>query len=375
MRLKHPGYIFSFVIFALVLLCGSVYAQTQDARPYTLVTVAEGLDYPWSVAFLPDGDMLVSERPGALVRINAQGEKTQIKGLPPVVARRQGGLLGLALDPEFEHNRLLYFSYVARGMGGTGTQVARAELRDDILHDVRVIFKAVPKMRSDVHFGSRLLFAPDGKLFITLGERFDMRQAQDRSNHLGSLIRINPDGSIPDDNPFVGQEKIRPKIYSYGHRNMQGIALQPGTNTIWAHEHGPKGGDEVNIIKPGANYGWPKITYGIDYDGTIISTETEAPGMEQPVTYWTPSIAPSGMSFYTGDKFPDWQGDLFVGALAGTHLRHLSVNGQQITAQDILLEELGERIRDVATGPDGYLYVLTDSHDGRLIRLEPRHQR
>jgi len=356
----------SFV--TLIVLSGTAAAAEQ---PFKLVTVAGGLEFPWSVAFLPEGGYLVTERGGKLLRIAEDGKKTEIAGLPQITARGQGGLMDVALDPDFAANRFIYFSYVTRGYGGTGTQVARAQLAGDALAGVEVIFKAEPKKRSDVHFGGRLLFAPDGTLFITLGERFDMKEAQDTSNHLGSIIRINKDGSAPPDNPFAGKHGVKPEIYSFGHRNVQGIALQPGTGTIWAHEHGPQGGDEVNILKPGANYGWPVITYGIDYDGSVISTITEAPGMEQPVIYWKPSIAPCGMAFYDGDKFPAWKGDLFVGALAGAHLRRLEVKGQEITEQEILLADLGERIRDVAAGPDGFLYILTDSPEGRLIKLAP----
>lgn len=358
---------------SLLILAFSVLAlPAQAAAPFHLVTVAEDFDFPWALAFLPEGDYLVTEKPGRLLRVTAEGQKTEIKGLPPIVARGQGGLLDIIVDPAFAQNRTVYFSYVARGQGGTGTQVARARLEGNALENVRVIFAAEPKRRTDLHFGSRLLFGPDGKLYITLGERFYMEEAQDPGNNLGSIIRLNPDGSVPDDNPFIGRNGFRPENFTYGNRNVQGIALEPGTDMIWFHEHGPQGGDEVNILKAGANYGWPEITYGINYDGRIISPETKAPGMEPPVIHWTPSIAPSGMAFYQGDKFPEWQGDIFVGALAGTHLRRLDVEEGEIVDQEVLLEDLGERIRDVRSLPDGFLYILTDSHDGRLIRLVPR---
>lgn len=356
------------IIFTCLLLLPGKHTHASELKR-TIIT--DGLSYPWAVAFLPDGSFLVTEKPGKLLKISPDGKKAEIDGLPAIVARRQGGLLDIILDPDFKTNRLIYFSYVGRGMGGTSTEVARAALIGNNLSNLQTIFKAKPKMRSDLHFGSRLLFAPDGTLFITLGERFKMQDAQNLKNHHGALVRINPDGSVPDDNPFTGQKGAKPEIYSYGHRNMQGIALQPGTDTIWTHEHGPQGGDEVNIIRPGVNYGWPVISYGIDYDGSIITDKTEAPGMAQPVIHWTPSIAPCGMAFYNGDKFPDWRGDLFVGALAGAHLRRLDVEGQEIIEQEVLLTDLEERIRDVRAGPDGYLYILTDSHDGKLIRLEP----
>ncbi len=235
-----------------------------------------------------------------------------------------------------------------------------------------MVFRANPKTPGANHYGSRLLFAPDGTLFVTLGDRFGfMFRAQKVGDHLGTIVRIRDDGGVPKDNPFVGRRNALPEIFSYGHRNVQGIALRPGTSTVWAHEHGPLGGDEVNILKPGVNYGWPAITYGIDYSGAKISDRTKAPGMAQPIVTWVPSIAPSGMAFYDGDKFPGWKGDLFVGALARTHLRRLELEGDRVVAQEELIEDLGERIRDVRSGPDGFLYLLTDHPEGRVLRLEP----
>lgn len=363
------------VFFTMIFMPVLASAQTvKSSDDYEIVfdVVADNLDYPWAVAAIPDGRFLVTEKPGRLMLVNEDGEKTEVRGLPPnLISRRQGGLLDIILAPDFARSRMVYFSYVGRGYGGTGTEVARAVLKRDRLENLEVIFKAQPKMRSDVHFGSRLLFAPDGTLFITLGERYRMDEAQNPGNHLGAVVRINPDGSVPNDNPFAGREGYRPEIYSYGHRNVQGIALQPGTERIWIHEHGPQGGDEVNILKPGANYGWPEITYGIDYDDTIISEKTHKEGMEQPVIHWTPSIAPSGMAFYEGDRFPAWHGDIFAGALVGTHVRRLEVQGADITGQEILLGDLGMRFRDVTVGPDGYIYLLTDAHDGLLVRLKP----
>ncbi|MPZ10964.1 MAG: PQQ-dependent sugar dehydrogenase [Kiloniellaceae bacterium] len=335
--------------------------------------MAEGLEHPWGMAFLPDGGMLITERPGRL-RLLKDGrlQPEAIAGTPEVVARGQGGLLDVALHPDFADNRLVYLSYAGAGEDGVGTEVARARFDGSRLEDLEVIFRAEPKTSGRNHFGSRLLFADDGTLYITLGDRYSFKEeAQNPANHLGSIVRLNDDGSVPDDNPFVGRQDARPEIFSYGHRNVQGLALQRATGTLWAHEHGPQGGDEVNILRPGANYGWPAITYGIDYSGAIISEKTSAPGMEQPVVFWDPSIAPSGMAFYDGDRFPKWKGDLFVGALAHQHLRRLMIEGQRVVGQEVLLEELGERIRDVRVGPDGYLHVLTDSSNGRLLRLEP----
>lgn len=363
---------------ALLTQAASGQAQetyTSSAGPKFRVTeVAGGLQNPWGLAFLPGGDMLITERSSRL-RLIRDGalQPEPVAGAPQVAARGQGGLLDVALHPKFAENRLIYLSYSGSGEGGANTEVMRARFKNGRLENGEVIFRAEPKTSGSNHYGSRLLFAPDGTLFVTLGDRYSyLKEAQNTANHLGTVIRINDDGSTPKDNPFVGDSKARPEIYSFGHRNSQGIALRPGTNEIWQHEHGPRGGDEVNILKPGANYGWPAITYGVDYSGAVISDKTALPGMEQPVVYWDPSIAPSGMAFYDGDKFPEWKGDLFVGALAETHLRRLEIEGRKVVEQEVLLDTLGERIRDVRSGPDGFLYVVTDdSRNGRVLRLEP----
>jgi aldose sugar dehydrogenase len=348
--------------------------NTKDGVRFRVVEVANGLANPWSLAFLPGGDMLVTERPGRLRLIrNGKLEREPIAGAPKVAARGQGGLLDVALHPNFAQNRFVYLSYAADGEGGAGTEVMRAKLSGNSLEEGKVIFRVEPKTGGANHYGSRLLFAPDGTLFITLGDRFTYRdEAQNLGNHLGTIVRVKDDGTVPDDNPFKARAGAKPEIFSYGHRNTQGIALRPGTPQIWQHEHGPRGGDELNLLKAGANYGWPKITYGVDYSGAIISDKKEAPGMEQPVVYWVPSIAPSGMAFYDGDKFPAWKGNLFVGALALTHLRRIKLDGNRVTSQEVLLDNLGERIRDVRNGPDGFLYLVTDSSgNGRVLRLEP----
>lgn len=340
---------------------------------FRIVTLAEGLDHPWGLAFLPDGGLLVTERSGRL-RLFKDGklQNSPIEGTPEVAAKGQGGLLDVALHPDFAENALVYLSYAGAGDGGAGTEVARGRLEGMELKDLEVIFRAQPKTGGTGHYGSRLVFAGDGSLYISLGDRRSfMKEAQNPANHIGSVIRLNDDGSVPRDNPFLGLPGKRPEIFSYGHRNVQGMALHPDTGAVWAHEHGPRGGDEVNLLKPGANYGWPAITYGVDYSGAIISDKTAAPGMEQPVVYWDPSIAPSGMAFYDGHRFPQWQGDLFVGALAHLHLRRLELDGDKVVDQESLLVDFGERIRDVRTGPNGYLYILTDSSDGQLLRLEP----
>lgn len=366
------GLLCSYAAYSIKPALGDGHVTSSAQADFSVVTLAEGLENPWGLAFLPDGAMLITERSGDL-RLFKDGrlEDQAIAGVPAVVARGQGGLLDVAIHPDFAENNLVYLSYAGPGDGGTSTEVARGRLNDMALEDVEVIFRAVPKSGGTGHFGSRLVFANDGKLFISLGDRRQIRESQNLGNHIGTMIRLNDDGSVPDDNPFIGQAGALPEIFSYGHRNVQGMTLHPESGEIWAHEHGPRGGDELNLLKAGANYGWPVITYGIDYSGAIISDKTEAAGMEQPVVYWDPSIAPSGMAIYDGDKFPQWQGDIFVGALAHLHLRRLEMEGDRVVDQESLLVDLGERIRDVRSGPDGYLYVLTDSGDGQLLRLEP----
>ena len=362
-------------LLLLVLPLGSA-ARTFQSEEHTfeVVTVVDGLAHPWGMAFLPNGDVLVTERPGRLRLVRDGGlVDAPIDGVPAVNDRRQGGLLDVTLHPDFESNRLVYLSYSADGEGGAGTEVARGRLDGDAFVDVEVIFVARPKTSGSLHYGSRLQFGPDGLLYVTLGERYShMDQAQDPSNHLGTVVRLRDDGSIPEGNPFVDGEGGAPEVFTYGHRNVQGIDVRPSDGSIWIHEHGPKGGDEINVLRAGANYGWPAITYGVDYSGAVISEKTHAPGMEQPVLHWTPSIAPSGMVFYDGDAFPAWKDDLFVGALAATHLRRVVFQGDEVVHQEVLLSDLARRIRDVEVGPDGLPYLLTDHADGSLLRLEPR---
>lgn len=352
---------------------GPAFAADSAPSAYRTVTVAKGLEHPWGMAFLPDGRILVTERPGRLRIVSLKGDiSPPLRGLPKITALGQGGLLDVALHPDFKSNRLVYFSFSEPGAGGLGTAVARGRLEGNALLEVQTIFRQKPKLEGGFHFGSRLVFAPDGTLYISMGDRGRMERAQDTGNHQGTIARVNDDGSIPKDNPFVGRADALPEIYTYGNRNVQGMALNPRTGIVWAQEHGPKGGDEVNILKSGANYGWPAITCGTDYDGTAISDLTAKQGMEQPVLHWTPSIAPSGMAFYEGDKFPHWKGDLFVGALKDRHLRRIDLDGDKVVRQEILLKELRARIRDVRSGPDGFLWVLTDAPDGKLIRIEPK---
>lgn len=346
-----------------------VRTQEQDLR---LVKVTGGLEHPWGMAFLPDGRLLVTERPGRL-RIVESGRllPQPVAGLPAVAQNGQGGLLDVALHPRFSENGWVYFSYAARGEGGVGTEVARGKLAGNRLTDVQVIFRQQPKLGGGRHFGSRLVFDREGYLYITLGDRGDDDRAQRLDQLVGKVVRLKDDGGIPADNPFLNRAGARPEIFTLGNRNVQGAALHPVTGLVWAHEHGPQGGDEVNVLRAGVNYGWPVITYGVQYvTGTKIGEGTRKEGMAQPIWKWVPSIAPSGMAFYTGDRFPKWKGDLFVGALKHQSLVRLRLDGEKVVSEERMLEGLG-RVRDVRAGPDGYLYLLTDASDGELLRLEP----
>lgn len=335
-------------------------------------TFVDGLEHPWALAFLPDGRLLVTERPGRLRVVSGPGRLSEpVRGVPEVYASGQGGLLDVAIDPKFAENRRIYLSYAEPGDGGAGTAVARARFAEDRLEDVQVIYRQQPKVRSRNHFGSRLVFAPDGTLFVTQGDRFDYSEAaQDLSNHIGKIVRIRPDGSVPPDNPFVGKSGARPEIWSYGHRNVQAAALDPRTGRLWTVEHGARGGDELNQPQAGRNYGWPVISYGVHYSGLKIGEGTAKPGMEQPVYYWDPVIAPSGATFYRGDAFPGWKGSLLVGSLRGALVRLVIENGK-VAREERYLAELGERIRDVQEGPDGLIYVVTDASRGRVLRVQP----
>lgn len=345
----------------------------ERTPPVKVVTVADGLNHPWSLAFLPDGRLLVTERPGRLrVVENGRLLPQSVAGFPPVVARGQGGLLDVVVHPQFSENRWIYLSYSAAGKGGQGTHVGRGRLDGMQLRDWEVIFALEPKTGTNHHFGSRLVFDRDGHLYITIGDRGDDDRAQNLADPAGSVLRLHDDGRIPGDNPFVKTPGARAEIWSYGHRNPQGAALHPGSGKLWLHEHGPQGGDEVNIVTRGMNYGWPVITYGRQYvSGFKIGEGTHKQGMAQPIHYWVPSIAPSGMAFYTGDKFPQWRNSLFVGALAAQSLVRLELAGEKIKREERLFQgELG-RLRDVRSGPDGYLYLLTDQNPGKLLRLQP----
>ncbi|MEO7133368.1 MAG: PQQ-dependent sugar dehydrogenase [Vicinamibacterales bacterium] len=352
---------------------------------FDVVTVVEGLQNPWSVAFLPGGKMLITERPGRLRVLDTDGKlSTPVTGLPPVLVRGQGGLLDVVLDPAFATNNLIYWSFSEpRENNENNTAVARGKFVDDAtaprVDDVQVIYHQTPSLNSTLHFGSRLVFGRDGTLFVTQGDRSIIpgrMQAQQMDSGIGKLVRINADGSIPKDNPFVGKEGVRPEIWSFGHRNIQSAALNPATGELWEIEHGTRGGDELNIARKGKDYGWPTIAYGIEYQGgQITGGIQQQAGMEQPIYYWDPIIGPSGMTFYTGSLFPQWKGNLFVGGHGTLDLVRLTLDGEKIVGEERLLKDLQpkpERIRDVRTGPDGAIYILTDSATGRLLKLVPK---
>lgn len=354
--------------------------STESPRPVQgavrVTEVISGLEHPWALAFLPNGSMLITERPGRLRLLNTEGTLSEpIQGVPDVAARSQGGLLDVLLSPQFDNDRLVYLSYAESGGQASGTAVGRGRLSDDgrQLTDFTVIFRQQPKLSSGQHFGGRMVFGRDGLLYITLGENNRRPTAQDLDKHQGTVVRIHPDGRVPNDNPFMGQSNALPEIWTYGHRNPQGMAFNPWTGELWAHEHGPRGGDEINIIRRGLNYGWPLATYGINYNGLPIpeAQGTAVEGTEPPLLWWKKSPAVSGMAFYDHDRFPEWENSLFVGALASRRLLRLTLDGDRVVAEEHLLHERGDRIRDVRQGPDGYIYVLTDTAQGSLLRLEP----
>ena len=345
---------------------------------FGVTVLAKGLEHPWAVEPLPGGDLLVTEKPGRMRIISATGEKgPPLAGVPEVDARGQGGLLDVALSPKFESDRTVYWSYSEPRQGGNATSVARGVLSQDreTLEQVRVIFRAMPTYDGTMHYGSRLAFGPDGTLYITLGERSDkpMRpQAQRLDSDMGKIVRINPDGSAPKDNPFAGQADARPEIWSLGHRNIQAAAFDP-QGRLWEVEHGTNGGDELNLVQKGKNYGWPLVAYGEEYSGQAIpGAVTAKEGTEQPVYYWDPVIAPSGMQFYTGDAFPAWKGSVFIGGLKDTKLVRLTLENNRVTGEEHLLKERGQRVRDVRQGPDGALYIVTDKDNGELWRVAPQ---
>jgi glucose/arabinose dehydrogenase len=361
-------------LLALVFLSPAAQAldrtfDTQTGR-MKAERVAGPLEHPWGLGFLPDGAILVTERPGRIRLVAPDGATSEpLKGTPQVFAQGQGGLLDLALDPDFANNRLVYMSYAEPGEGGASTAVARGRLEDNEIKDLKIIFRQQPKVDGPNHFGSRLVFGRDGTLFVALGERFKFAPAQDLASHLGKIVRINPDGTIPADNPFVATAGALPEIWSYGHRNIQGAALHPETGALWVAEHGPRGGDEVNVAQPGQNYGWPLVSWGRHYSGEPIPNPPTRPDLTDAIYQWTPVIAASGAAFYTGDLLPDWQGDLLVGGLVSQGLVRLTLDGEKVVAEERI--PLAAPIRQVRQGPDGAVYVLTDKRDGEILRLSP----
>ncbi|MBM3374040.1 MAG: PQQ-dependent sugar dehydrogenase [Betaproteobacteria bacterium] len=367
-------------LFCMVLLVQGTAALAQTVKSekheFRVVTLVRGLQNPWSLAFLPDGRMLVTEREGRLRIIGKDWrlDPKPVEGLPEIVASGQGGLLDVVLHPQFEKNGWIYWSYNAPDAdkkSGWGTAMARGKLQGHRMTEVQVLFSMEPKTRAGHHFGGRIVFDGKGLVYLTLGDRGDMPRAQRMDDHAGSVIRLHDDGRVPADNPFVMQAGAKPEKFTLGNRNMQGAALHPRSGELWTHEHGPQGGDEINIMRAGRNYGWPVVTFGVNYGiGTKIGEGTSKPGMEPPLLVWTPSIAPSGMAFYTGDAFPNWKGNLLVGALRDEMLVRLELEGDKVVRQERLIKGQIGRIRDVRVGPDGLIYLLTDEREGALVRLE-----
>ena len=349
--------------------------RQYSSSEFTVVTIAEGLHFPWSVAVLPDGSYLVTEKTGGLKHISVDGSAQDITGLPEDIhVDQQGGLLEIALAPDFETSRTVYLSYAAGDKKANRTALYKARFDGDTLVGGEQIFKANPTKDTGSHFGGRIAFMPDGSLILSLGEGFAYREAaQDKSSHLGKVLRLNADGSAASGNPFAGDAKAAPEVYSYGHRNVQGLHYDVQSGMLWAHEHGPKGGDELNILKPGANYGWPLSTTGVDYNGAKITPHKTYPGTENFVKDWVPSIAPSGLTIYRGDMFPEWNGDAFVGGLKSKDLRRIDLENGKFVSEESLLTDLNARIRDVRTAPDGALLILTDdAENGKLLRITPK---
>ncbi len=364
--------LFSLALAPISALAEQPVIDSQIVDGYQLDTVADGLDFPWCVAFLPNGDLLVTQRSGALVRVDGAGKKHVITGMPEVYHARQGGLFDVMVSPDFAATGIVYLSYAAGTPGANQTSVFKARLQDDALVDGDVIFAASPTKATAVHYGGRMVTLPDGSIVLTLGDGFRYREeAQKLSSHIGTIVRFMPDGSAPADNPYIGRKDALPEIFSYGHRSVQGLVHDAQTGTLWAHEHGAQGGDELNLLVPGGNYGWPLATTGIDYTGAKITPFKQYPGTEKFAHDWVPSIAPSGMVRYRGTLMPELDGDFLIGGLASMDVRLLETAGNEVTSEHVLFEELEERIRDLRIGPDGAIYLLTDTDEGRVIRISP----
>jgi glucose/arabinose dehydrogenase len=366
------------IIVALISLpVGTVNAASQSgnqtAAGYKIETLAEGLDFPWSIAFLPNGDYLVALRVGEVRRISATGEVGEpLTGLPDTYVASQGGYFDVMLDPDYASNQTIYLSFAHGTAAENGTRIIKGTLHDTAVENIQTLFTVSPLKDTPVHYGGKMIFLQDGTLMMTTGDGFQYREAaQDRFNLLGKIIRINKDGSVPSDNPYADGSQGDPKVWSYGHRSPQGLVLDDATGIVYMHEHGAQGGDELNAILPALNYGWPAVTKGVNYSGAYVSPLTSAPGIEEPLTYWVPSIAPSGLAIYDGAAFPQWQGDLFVGALVDQEVRHLKMESGKIVSEAPVFTEINARIRDVRVGPDGFLYILTDSDSGKVLRVVP----
>ncbi|MBU0784711.1 MAG: PQQ-dependent sugar dehydrogenase [Gammaproteobacteria bacterium] len=375
-KLSKPGKAVGMPALALLLGVGLALPQgdaiAQGSKPYKIETVVEGLESPWSMAFLPDGRALITEKPGRLRLLGTDGklQAKPLSGVPQVFYSGQAGLFDVLPATDFAQSQQIFLSYACGNRSANHTCVSSATLGANGLESVKEIFRSQMAKSGSAHFGGRLVWLPDNTLVITLGDGYSYREeAQNLSNHLGKIVRINADGSVPKNNPFVGKPGAKPEIYSYGHRNVQGLAYDAATKQLISHEHGPRGGDEVNVITPGINYGWPKATYGIDYSGAQISPYNEYEGTQQPAIYWVPSIAPSGITVYNGDMFPQWKGSLLVGALKAKQVSRVVLKGNKAAEVDVLFKEVGERIRDIRTGPDGAIYLLTDNADGRVLRV------
>lgn len=362
------------ILFTTITLISCSNKSTANTDEIIVSEYAKGLIQPWGMAFLPNGDLLVTEKKGQLRIISPAGKVSEpLSGMVNITVKGQGGLMDVALDPDFQNNRMIYFSYVkVSDNGHAKTAVAKAKLANNKLTEIQTIWQQAQTNETGRHFGSRLVFDRTGHLFVTLGDRGGKENVQDLSTHFGKVVRIDTDGNPAKDNPFLNQENALPDIYSTGHRNVQGAYLHPETGELWGNEHGPRGGDEINIIKAGKNYGWPLITYGINYNGTPITDKTEMDGMEQPIHYWDPSIATSGMLIYSGDAFPKWKGDIFTGALKLMHLNRIKLDkNNKVVSEERLLKDQKSRIRDIEQGPNGHIYVATDSGDGKILKISP----
>lgn len=362
------------VVAPVALTTEPLTADPLPTKP-KVQTLTEGLEYPWSLSFLPSGGFLLTERSGQLVTLGSDGQVLQKLdvNLPDLYAASQGGLLEVLLAEDFAQSGRLFLSYVCGTANANSVCLASGNWQDNQLTDVKQIFRATPDRRGAAHYGGRMVLLPDQSLVLTLGDGFDYReQAQNKTNHLGKIVRLQQDGSVPADNPFVGQAAVAAEIFTLGHRNVQGIVYDTATGKLWSHEHGPKGGDELNLLQAGVNYGWPVATTGIDYTGARISPFTRFTGMAEPVYQWSPSIAPAGMTLYRGEAFPQYQGNILITALAGKALHRLVLDGDKVVEEEKLLTELDSRLRDVRTGPDGLIYILTDGPAGKLLRLSPQ---